>query len=126
MEVIGASEERKKNYMDEKAKFLEEIITAAARYERLLALKDFQDLLVDLGKLVALHKSEINSYLEAYSLASSFFKKMRLAEVMAQHQIRMQQIQEAVNYPQVLVQKAVESREELAKLKAMAKENVNV
>lgn len=126
METPQAVEERKKELQQQKIKFLEEVISAASRYERLIVNKDFLDVLEDLKKLVDLHKSEINGYLTAYSLSSSFFKKMRLAEVMSQHQLRMQQIQDAINYPQTLVQKAIEAREELVKLKTIERENSNV
>lgn len=126
METPQAVEERKKELQQQKTKFLEEVISAASRYERLIVNKDFLDVLEDLKKLVDLHKAEINGYLTAYSLSSSFFKKMRLAEVMSQHQLRMQQIQDAINYPQTLVQKAIEAREELVKLKTIERENSNV
>jgi hypothetical protein len=50
---------------------------------------------------------------------------MRLAEIMAQHQLRRDQITSAINYPNMIVQKANEAREELSKLKEQEKENEN-
>lgn len=125
METPQAAEEKRKLLRDEKIKFLQEIISAAARYERLLAVQDFQDILTDLKKLVELHETEIRGYLAAYSMSSSFFKKMRLAEVLGQHQLKKTQIEDAINYPQQLVDKASEAREEIAKLKALDKETSN-
>lgn len=112
----------KKKLLNDKINFLTDIVNASARYERLLANKDFQDILTDLKNLIDLHENEIKGYLKAYSLTSSFFKKMRLAEVLGQHQLRKDQIEEAVNYPKLIVDKAVEAREELAKLKDQEKE----
>lgn len=122
METEESKLDKKQKLIESKKGFLSDIINAAARYERLLANKDFQDVLADLRNVVSLHEDEIKGYLKAYSMTSSFFKKMRLAEVLGQHQLKKDQIEEAVNYPQLLVQKAVEAREELAVLKDQEKE----
>lgn len=126
METPQAVEDKKKQLREDKAKFLQEIVAAAGRYERLLVNQDFVDMLEDLKKVAELHEKEVRGYLAAYSLSTSFFKKMRLAEVMGQHQLRQSQIEEAISYPATLVQKAVEAREEIAKLKALDKETTNV
>jgi len=117
---------KKQEQLAVKRAYQEEIIKASARYERLLANKDFQDVLTDLKNLVKLHQDEILGFLRVYSLTSSFFKKMRLVEVMSQHQIRKEQIEEAINYPSLIVQNAEIAREDLAKLKEQEKENSNV
>lgn len=126
METPQAAEDKRKTLVENKIQFLREIITASARYERLNANQDFIDILNDLKNIVAMHKAEIEGYLTAYSLTSSFFKKMRLAEVMGQHQMRMQQIQEAISYPASIIQKAVDARTEIAKLIELQKEIANV
>lgn len=126
METPQSTEDKKKLLRQEKIKFLEDVVAAAGRYERLLVNQDFIDMLADLKKISDLHESEIRGYLAAYSMSSSFFKKMRLAEVLGQHQLRKSQIDEAMSYPATLVQKAVEAREEIAKLKALDKETTNV
>jgi hypothetical protein len=126
MQTEEATLSAKQKLIESKQKFLTDIILAAARYERLLVNKDFQDLLLDLSNLVKLHDDEIKGYLATYSISSSLFKKMRIAEIMGQHQLRRDQIQEGINYPQMLVGKAREAREELAKLKEQEKENTNV
>ena len=127
METIISAEERAKAKREEHKLFLEQIITASARYERLLVNKDFQDIMADLKNVVDMHEKEIKVYLQSYSLSSSFFKKMRLAEVMGQHQMKKEQIEEAINYPKMIVAKAAEAREVLAKIKEQElKENNNV
>jgi len=126
MQTMEVVEDRKKVILDEKKQFLEDIIKAAARYERLLTNKDFQDVLSDLRTIADLHDKEVKVYLTMYTSASSFFKKIRFAEVMSQHQSKKETIEEAVNYPSLIVQKAEIAREELAKLKIQEKENENV
>lgn len=126
METPQSTEDKKKLLRQEKIKFLEDVVAAAGRYERLLVNQDFIDMLADLKKISDLHESEIRAYLAAYSMSSSFFKKMRLAEVLGQHQLQKSQIDEAMSYPATLVQKAIEAREEIAKLKALDKETTNV
>lgn len=122
MQTEETLQEQKKQLKESKIAFLTSIIDASARYERLLVNKDFQDVIDDLKNIVNLHDNEIKGYLRVYSLTSSFFKKMRLAEVLGQHQLKKDQIEEALNYPKLIVQKAVEAREELAVLKAQEKE----
>lgn len=126
METIDIQEAKKEQIKKEKLDFLQSIIVASARYERLLANKDFQDVLSDLQNVVKVHEEEIAGYLKAYSFTTSFFKKMRLAEVLGQHQMRKTQIEEAISYPNVIVEKARQAREELSTLKAQEKEITHV
>jgi hypothetical protein len=125
MQTEDIVQDKKKELIENKKKFLIDIIAASARYERLLSNKDFIDIMKDLTNVVSMHDNEIKGYLSVYSMSSSFFKKMRLAEVMSQHQLKRDQIQEAINYPQNIVQQASIAREELDKLKQQEKENEN-
>ena len=112
-----AKQNQHKTVLEEKKQFLKEIVDAAARYERLMVNKDFLDVLADMENVAKLHAEEVQGFLKAYSLSTSFFKKMRLAEVMGQHQMRQEQIIEAVNYPKLMVEKAKEARELLSKIR---------
>lgn len=123
METELMLEEKKQRIVEEKKKFLKEIIDASARYERLLANSDFINVLSDLKNLCKLHEDEIQGYLKAYSMSTSFFKRMRLMEVLGQHQLRKEQIENAINYPAMIVSKANEAREDLAKISEQEREN---
>lgn len=126
METPLSTEEKKIQLRNDRIQFLTDIITASSRYERLLANSDFIAVMNDLQNVVKNHDDEIQGYLQAYSLTSSFFKKMRLAEVLGQHQLRKSQILDAINYPKMIVEKAKEARESLAKLKEQEKETNHV
>lgn len=116
------TEEQKQLQQNEKVEarkdFLKQVIKAAAKYERLMSNSDFLAMLTDLQRIVDTHSAEINGYISAYAGSSSIFRKMRIMEVVSQHEIRRQQIQEAINYPQSLIDNVSKFREEYAKLTA--------
>lgn len=85
------------------------IIRASARYERLVVLGDFQDMLKDLENLKKVHEAEVKGWTEQLE-GTSFFKKMRLVEVISVHQIRANQIIEALAYFPKLKAAADEAR----------------
>lgn len=108
-----ARQTQEKDQRDENIKWLKQIIDAAARYERLMSNKDFQDYLSDRQKIIQLHEGEIQGYLQMIAAAPSIFKRMRLMEVITQHQIRKECVEESILYPHQIIQKAREAREEL-------------
>lgn len=116
------TEEQKQLQDNEKTEarkyFLKQVIKASSKYERLMSNSDFLAMLKDLQGIVDTHRAEIDGYTSAYASASSIFRKMRIMEVISQHEIRRQQIQEAINYPQSLIDNVSKFREEYAKLTA--------
>lgn len=122
MQLQSDIELKKQERKEQEIKFLTEIVEASARFERLLANSDFVKVLEDLKRVAQTHDEEIQGYLKAYSFSTSFFKKMRLAEVLGQHQMRKDAILEAISYPSLIVEKAREAREKLAQLKSQEKE----
>ena len=117
--------EKAKSQLEEEIDYLKQIIEASSRYERLLSNSDFNGILADLKKVAQFHKEEIDNYLKMFSLSTSFFKRMRLTEVMSQHQTKMDIIIEAIMYPEKIVSKAIEARERIAKIKEQEKEKAN-
>lgn len=100
----------------------EAVIRAAAKYERMEALKDWHDIQEDLENVVKIHKGQIEGYL-GEMVGTSFFKRLRLIDVVMVHQIRMDQIREAINYPKRIVHQAREAREWLDQQRQKEKEN---
>jgi len=90
-------------------KYSKDLIRAAARYERLTSLRDFQDMLYDLENLKVVHENEVKGWTQQLE-GSSFFKKLRLMEVIATHQIRINQISEALAYFPKLISAANDAR----------------
>lgn len=95
-----------------KVAWLKDLIKASARYERLLTSKDFSDCLEDMKRLRDIHQDQINGYMMQME-GTSFFKRMRLVDTVMTHQIRMNQLTEAINYPEKLMDNAIAARESL-------------
>lgn len=111
----AAKDEKEQASLTEQIKYCKEVIRAAARYERLMALKDFTDLLEDLKNLIKIHEQEINGW-TTLTEGASFFKRMRLNDTILVHAIRKNQLNEAINYPAKIIAAAREAREGLALL----------
>lgn len=103
--------------LQRRKKYLREIVDASARYERLLSQKDFQDVLMDMKRLSDIHGQQIDGWMKEKLNSDSPFKRMRLESVILKHQIRKEQIDEAMSYPQHIVQEANQAREELTRIK---------
>lgn len=98
-----------------------DLIQVSARYERLMVSKDFTDMLHDLENLKKVHEDEVKGWTEQLE-GMSYFKSMRLLEVIKVNQIRANQIREALNYIPKLIDSANEARE---LLKSMREESSN-
>jgi len=107
-----------KNQREKRMEWLKQVISASSRYERLISNSDFISYLKDLKKVADIHKEQIDIYVKILVAEDSIFKRMRTESVIMKHQIRREQIEELVNYPQKLIQEANEAREELSTLKA--------
>ncbi len=100
-----------------------QVIEAAARYERIASNRDFIDIVKDMEKVIEAHKLEIDLYVKELSEENNLFKQMRIASVLRIHQIRKDQIMEAINYPKRIIFQANQAREELLKIKEQEKAN---
>lgn len=89
-----------------------EVIKCAARYERLMANKDFQDALKDAREIKETHENQVKGWAKQLE-GVSYFKSMRLLEVIKVHQIRANQINELLNYIPKLIHDADLAREYL-------------
>lgn len=94
---------------EEAIKEAKEIIKAAARYERLAVNKDFIDVINDLKGVKETHDQQAKGWLEQIE-GMSLFKSMRLLEVIKVHQIRANQLNEAINYIPRIMKQADEAR----------------
>lgn len=82
---------------------LNKVIRASERYERLLANKDFQDMLNDLRDVQKVHREQLAVMDIDLDQASSPFKINRIAVARKMHLNRMQQLNEAIKQPEALV-----------------------
>lgn len=118
MESIEDRQARETNEREAKKKFLKQIITSAAKYERLMVNDDFKEVLSDLENVMKHHETEVKGFISVLAESTSIFKRMRIMEAVTQHQIRLDHLKEAVTYPQRLIQHAQEAREMLSQLKS--------
>ena len=82
---------------------LKKVIRASERYERLLANRDFQDCLKDLQDLQKVHREQMAVMDLELDQASSPFKINRIAVARKMHLNRMQQVNEAIKQPEIIV-----------------------
>ena len=82
---------------------LKKVIRASERYERLLANRDFQDCLKDLQDLQKVHREQMAFMDLELDQASSPFKINRIAVARKMHLNRMQQVNEAIKQPEIIV-----------------------
>lgn len=87
-----------------------DVIKAAARYERMESNQDFQDILKDLQNVADIHKQEIAG-LMALAVDAPFFKRIKFMDAMMVHQIRMDQLTEAISYTKRIVFEAKQARD---------------
>lgn len=113
----------KQGIIEERKKFLKQVIDASARYERLLSDKDFQNVLEDLQKVVDIHNREIAILVKNLCDESNFFKRMRVESILRIHQVRKDQLLEALVYPEKLVHEARLAREELKQIRTEENQN---
>ena len=108
--------EQDKKSIDQIKKECQEIIRASARYERLESNQDWIDSCKDLENLIEIHKSQIEGALTQFAEAA-FLDRFKIEQFIIVHQIRMEQIKEAINYPKRIIHQANEAREWLAEHK---------
>lgn len=101
---------------EEKAE-CQEIIKAAAIYERLEANGDWAACMIHLQNLADLHQRQIIGWLERVESTEELVKRQQIFETIMTHQIRRSQIQEAIGYPKAVIQQAIKAREHLQKLR---------
>ena len=102
---------------------LKKVIRAAERYERLLANKDFQDCLKDLNELQNVHRQQLAIMDLELDQASSPFKINRIAVTRKMHLNRMQQVNEAIKQPELLVNAGKLARERIEELEKTEETN---
>lgn len=114
--MIKESEKQQieKKSMEEQIKTAEEIIKAAAVYERLAINADYKTMIGHLEGLRDIHQDQINGWMNQMA-GASFFKRIKFMDVMLIHQVRKEQLQEAINYPKQLMHAANEAREFMKK-----------
>jgi hypothetical protein len=105
-----AKQDAKKTALEEEKQEAEEIIKAAAIYERLDSNPDFQQAVEHMKGLVKVHEAEIGGWM-AQMESASFFKRIKIMDTIMVHQIRKSQIQEAIAYPKRIVFQAQQARE---------------
>lgn len=115
---------------EDKIQFLKDLIKAAARYERITVNPDFKEIMADLKRLADVHKNQIQGWLdqlegsndvdaESNLAENPMMKQLRIFEVVKTHQYRLNQLREAIAYPDKLIHTAINAR---AELKAMIEE----
>lgn len=114
-------EQEKKSSNEEKV-FLHDIIKAAAVYERLEVNPDWITLKEHLAGVAKVHTEQIAGYLQMMS-GVSFFKRLRFLDIIMTHQIRLEQINEALSYPKRIVHEALLARETLDVIKEKEKQD---
>lgn len=115
----------------EQIQYCKDVIKAAGRYERLLVDSDFKEVLADLTRLAGIHKQQIDGWLSQLegcinddeAQENPVQKHLRIFELIKVHQCRMNQLHEAIKYPQQLIQTANEARTTLHKLLKEDKED---
>jgi hypothetical protein len=117
--------EHEKLKLVQEKEWCNQVIKVGERYERLLANKDFQDMLNDLRTTVKVHRQQLESHQAQLNQADSPFKVLRVAMVMKVHLMRLAQIEEAIQRPETLVTMANNSRERLDKIIELEKELPN-
>lgn len=117
--------EQKRSWAEE-VKFLKEVIARAEGYERLLLNKDFQNYVQDVKDRIAAHEANIQSLLRQITSASSPFKRLRLSDVIQQHQIRKEECEALVGFPETTKNAKEESMQRLDEINKLEKEIPNV
>lgn len=108
---------------EEQKKYLEEVIKASSKFERLLSNSDFLELLKDMEDVIKAHQEQINGFMHSM-IGTSIFKQMRILSVIQVHQIRMEQLKEAIARPKQIVLMAQSAREEIKNMKHSIKKEV--
>lgn len=101
---------------------LQEIIKTAEVFERLEANPDWKTVKGYLKGLVDIHQVQINGWMSQMG-GTSFFKRIKILDVIMVHQVRMEQAKEALSYPERMIQEAITARELLVQLRKKEKEN---
>lgn len=119
--ITEAARKREMQSSEQEEKTLcQSIIKAAGVYERLETNEDWQKVQEHMKDLSRVHSEQIAGYLGLMA-GTSFFKRMRLLDVVMVHQIRMEQINEGLNYPKRIMFEAVSARERLAQIREKEK-----
>lgn len=95
---------------EEEIQYCKDLVKASARYERLMVLRDFKDMIADLERIKDLHEAEVKGWTQQLE-GMSYFKSMRLLEVIKVNQIRANQLIEAIAYIPKLIASANTARE---------------
>lgn len=106
----------------QKREWCKQLVRVGERYERLLANKDFRDMLSDLETTLKIHRKEVDALMMDLDQANSPFKLMRVAMVLKVHRERMKQIEEAIHRPEQLVEAAKSAQDELNNIEKQEKE----
>lgn len=93
----------------------QEIINTSAVYERLSVNPDWKKHVEILKGLVQVHKSQIDGWM-AQMAEASFFKRLKMMDVMLVHQVRKEQAEEWINYAGRVQEQARQAKEVLAGL----------
>ena len=89
-----------KETLTQERKFLEQVIRSAEIYERLSSNSDFKQYVKDVEDRIKAHDTNINGYVASLASVSSPFKRMRLMETIANHQIRKEECQTLISFPE--------------------------
>lgn len=117
-ERIATEKERFKKQRE----FLEQQIKAGERYERLLSNSDFRAMLKDIEDALVIHEINLKGLDIELREGNSPFKINRIAMVRKAHLERMDQMREALQRPEALVEMAKQAREKLSEIKEQERE----
>lgn len=115
----------------DKIAWLKNVIKAAGRYERLMSDPDFKLVMDDLKNLAGIHQDQITGWLgqlegvttDDQAEENPVKRQQRIFEVIKTHQYRLNQLREAIAYPDKIIHAAIEARTALKEL--TAKEETN-
>ena len=92
--------ERERNKLIEERKFLRQVIQSGEKYERLVNNSDFNGYVKDVQVRIDAHDANIKGYIGQMSSCASPFKRMRLADLIQQHQIRKEECETLIQFPE--------------------------
>ena len=99
----------------------QDILKKAEKYERLKDNDDWKGVLEDINILRDLHRREIDSA-QKMMTRQSFFRKMRTVDFIVEHQIRLEQIEEALKEMDRIIAAAKIARERLPEFQTQLRE----
>lgn len=108
--------EKRHQQLQNELRYHTEVLQKSEKYERLIENEDWQDVIKEIKFVVDIHDREIKQALESLAELSPH-DRVNANDVMLIHQIRKEQIEEALKEPERILDLAKKARERIPEVK---------